>query len=188
MEDIIHELSSDNCDEDSSTHSPRDSPSLIPRPSPLPLPSIFNILVDLEAKLRTMDPLSPTVQNLLHQLQEKMPYHPPLEIVSGPPLNWPTALLRIDRHLKTTFDDALNNLGRHFLKFKKYQFEIINSDIKNKSAHQVAITFFSEPLIWHETIGNYILISPTYIEDGELTHLFQLQHFFSICSLKQEAA
>ena len=86
--------------------------------------------------------------------------------------------------LKGNIPDALNNLGRHFLKFKNYQFEIINSDIKTKSAHQVAITFFSEPLIWHETIGNYILISPTYIEDGELTHLFQLQHFFSIYSLK----
>ena len=76
-----------------------------------PLPSVFNLLMDLEEKLDTMDPSSPTVQNLLHQLQEKMPYHPPLKIVSGPPFNWPFALLRIDRHLKTTFEDALENLG-----------------------------------------------------------------------------
>ena len=54
--------------------------------------------------------------------------------------------------------DILNNLGKHFLKFTDYRFEIINSDIKAKSTHQVAINFFSEPLIWHDTIENYLLV------------------------------
>jgi hypothetical protein len=40
-----------------------------------------------------------------------MPYHPPLKIVSGPPFDWPITLLGVDRHLKTAFDDALENLG-----------------------------------------------------------------------------
>ena len=87
--------------------------------------------------------------------------------------------------------DILNNLGKHFLVFKNYQFEIINSDIKNKSRHQVAINFFSEPLIWHDTIENYLLVSPVNGEknnDGVLTNLVQLQPFLSIYSLKEEIA
>jgi hypothetical protein len=84
--------------------------------------------------------------------------------------------------------DVLNNLGKHFLEFKNYQFEIINSDVNNNSAHQVAITFYSEALIWHKTIDNYILISPVNGEntaDGVLTDLLQLQPFFCIYSLKE---
>src|SRR5437667_8522382 len=60
------------------------------------------------------------------------------------------------QQLNGKIPDALNNLGKHFLKFTDYRFEIINSDVKNKTTHQVAINFFSGPLIWHETIGNYI--------------------------------
>jgi hypothetical protein len=113
MQHINHEVMSDNYQEDSLTHYPRDvgSSSLFHRPNPLPLTSVFNLLGDLEKTLDIMDPSSPTIQNLLHQLQEKMPYHPPLKIVSGAPFNWPIALLRIDRHLKTTFEDAVGNLG-----------------------------------------------------------------------------
>ena len=92
------------------------------------------------------------------------------------------------QQLNGKIPDMLNSLGKHFLEFKNYQFEIINSDIKNKSAHQLAITFYSGALIWHETIDNYILISPLNgekTEDGVLTHLLQLQPFFSIYSLKE---
>jgi hypothetical protein len=85
--------------------------------------------------------------------------------------------------------DVLNNLGKHFLDFKNYRFEIINSDIKNKTSHQVAINFFSEPLTWHDTIQNYLLVSPVNAEksdDGVLTDMMQLQPFLSIYSLKTE--
>jgi hypothetical protein len=83
--------------------------------------------------------------------------------------------------------DILNNLGKHFLKFSDYHFEIINSDIKNKTVHQVAINFFSEPLIWHDSIENYLLISPANgkkTDDGVLTDLLSLQPFLSIYSIK----
>jgi hypothetical protein len=85
--------------------------------------------------------------------------------------------------------DILNNLGKHFLRFTDCRFEIINSDIKNKTGHQVAINFFSEPLNWYDTPGGYLLISPLSgekSEDGILTHLVQLQPFLSIYSLKEE--
>lgn len=85
--------------------------------------------------------------------------------------------------------DILNNLGRHFLGFKHYRFEIINSSINNKAAHQVAINFFSEPLLWHATTGNYLLVSPLAgekIETTVLTDMVQLQPFLSIYSVKEE--
>lgn len=81
-----------------------------------------------------------------------------------------------------------DNLGRHFLQFKNFRFELINSDIKNKQAHQVAINFFSEPMYWHDTIDNYMLVSPVNgekSEDGILTYLVQVQPFLSIYSIKE---
>ena len=85
---------------------------------------------------------------------------------------------------------VLDKLGRHFLKFKNFRFEIINSDIKNSSAHMIAINFFSDPLLWHDTIDNCLLVSAAdaeKTEDGLLTHLMELQPFISIYSLKEEA-
>ncbi|MEP7373447.1 MAG: hypothetical protein ABI675_08680 [Chitinophagaceae bacterium] len=93
------------------------------------------------------------------------------------------------RQLDGVVPDILNNLGKHFLKFTDYRFEIINSDVKNKSSHQVAINFFSEPLTWHDTIENYLLLSPVNEEktnDGVLTELLSLQPFLSIYSIKPE--
>lgn len=48
--------------------------------------------------------------------------------------------------LNERMPDILNNLGRHFLRFNRFQFELINSDLTDKSKHQVAINFVSEPL------------------------------------------
>ena|SRR5258705_4869474 len=84
--------------------------------------------------------------------------------------------------------DVLDNLGRHFLKFKNFKFEIISSDIKDRSAHKIAINFYSDPLQWHDTIDDYLLISgmdEEKTDDGMLTHLLQLQLFLSIYSLKE---
>ncbi|NJO24941.1 MAG: hypothetical protein HC867_02845, partial [Bacteroidia bacterium] len=55
--------------------------------------------------------------------------------------------------------DIKNTLGRQFLSFKNFRFEIINSDITDKSRHNVAINFYSEPLIWHDTIAQICLFS-----------------------------
>lgn len=84
--------------------------------------------------------------------------------------------------------DILNNLGKHFLKFSKFQFEIINSDLLEKNKHQVAINFYSEPLVWHETIGTYLLVSEQLEASTEtLTNLFQLQPYLAIHSLQNPA-
>ena len=93
------------------------------------------------------------------------------------------------KQLNGIVPDILNSIGKHFLHFENYRFEIINSDIKNIAAHQVAINFFCELLIWHDTIANYLLVSLPGQEmnaDGSLTDLVQLQPFLSIYSLKTE--
>jgi hypothetical protein len=84
--------------------------------------------------------------------------------------------------------DVLDNLGRRFLSFTQYRFEIINSDIEKKEHHQIAINFFSEPMVWHSTIDNYLLLSPagaTATEDGLPTHLLELKPFVSIATLNE---
>ena len=93
------------------------------------------------------------------------------------------------QQLGNKIPDIADNLGKQFLSFKNYRFEIINSDIKKKANHSVAINFFSEPMMWHGTIDSYMLISPAdgdTTNDGKLTHLLRLQPFLSIYSIKEE--
>lgn len=87
--------------------------------------------------------------------------------------------------------DILNNVGRRFLTFCKFQFELINSDINDRDKHQVAINFYSDPLIWHDTIDNYLLISAHFAENqlhaennSIPVNLMQLQPYVNISSLQ----
>lgn len=90
--------------------------------------------------------------------------------------------------LNENIPDILNNLGKHFLKFTQFEFEIINSDFQDTTKHQVAVNFYSEPLLWHDTIGNYLLVSDKKAAEGEvLTNLFALQPYLTIYSLYTEA-
>jgi hypothetical protein len=93
------------------------------------------------------------------------------------------------KQLNGKVPDVINSTGKIFLPFKNFMFEIINSDIRNKAKHQVAINFFSEPLTWHSTIGNQLLVSvygAAENSNGEiLTDMFALQPFVSIYSLKE---
>ncbi len=85
--------------------------------------------------------------------------------------------------------DIINVVQRHFMPFKNYRFEIINSDIRDRSAHQVAINFISEPLTWYDTIGEKLLVSINNDERDErgevLTEMFEMQPFLSIFSIKE---
>ncbi|CAM4383857.1 hypothetical protein SAMN06265348_11463 [Pedobacter westerhofensis] len=88
------------------------------------------------------------------------------------------------QQLNERIPDIYNILGNKFLNFKSFHFEIINSDITQRSAHQVAINFYSEPLIWHDSIGSYLLVSQKDAKQPELTDLVKLVPFLSINSLK----
>lgn len=95
------------------------------------------------------------------------------------------------QQLGSIMPDILNNIGRRFLTFSKFQLEIINSDINDKDKHQVAVNFYSQPLIWHDTIDSYLLISdhtpeiPLFTENNNIsTNLMQLQPYINISSLQ----
>jgi hypothetical protein len=90
------------------------------------------------------------------------------------------------RQLNGIIPDVLDNLGRRFLTFEHFKFEIINSDIHHLEKHKIAINFFSKPLIWHDTIGDQLLVSQwKETEEEEIfTNLFQLQPFVSVYSIK----
>lgn len=85
--------------------------------------------------------------------------------------------------------DIVNNNDKHFLTFTNYRFEIINSDIKSKSAHKIAISFYSGQWVWHETINDFLLVSALSNDkkgagDGMvLTEMVSLQPFLSIHSI-----
>ena len=90
------------------------------------------------------------------------------------------------QQLQGKIPDLVNALGRQFLTFKLYRFEIINSDIKDRSKHQVAINFFTDHLVWHDTINNHLLLSlQGNTENRELlTEMFALPLYVSIYSLQ----
>ncbi len=97
------------------------------------------------------------------------------------------AIIPYIKHLDEKIPDVMNVLGKHFLPFKNFRFEIINSDIKDISKHSVAINFFSEPVTWHISLGDKMIISindePT---NGEwLTETLALPPFLSIYSVKK---
>lgn len=91
------------------------------------------------------------------------------------------------RQLNGLVPDLADNLGRRFLKFENFRFEIINSDLQDQSQHRVAINFFTDPLYWHEpALGPFLLLSaapPDEITGEQLTHLLQLQPFVAIHAL-----
>lgn len=101
-----------------------------------------------------------------------------------------TAVTGYLQQLQEKVPDIVNNLGKRFLRFTNFRFEIINSDITAPEAHQVAINFYTEPLVWHDTLNDCLLVSPLTgesTEDGVLTELVQLQPFLSIYSLKEDS-
>lgn len=116
-----------------------------------------------------------TFAQLIHQVPgaEKLHF-----LVSAAAINY-------IKQLNNKIPDVQNNIGKTFLRFNQYYFEIINSHVQNKAAHSIAINFYSDPLIWHETIGEYLLLSNMDIPE-EQTHLYHIQPFINIHSYKLE--
>ena len=98
-----------------------------------------------------------------------------------------SAVIGYLKQLNGKIPGPLNSQGKYFLTFTSYRFEIIHSDIRDKSAHQVAVNFYSEPLVWQATVGDQLLVSPLSQvagDDGVLTELIQLQPSLNIYSFK----
>ncbi|MBG9375828.1 hypothetical protein I5907_06250 [Panacibacter sp. DH6] len=99
-----------------------------------------------------------------------------------------TAVTGYLKQLNEKVPDVLNNAGKTFLTFKHFRFEIINSNTRDKSKHQVAVNFYSEPLLWYTTVGSQLIVAPVTeaanMEAEMLTEQFSLQPFLSIYSIK----
>ncbi len=91
------------------------------------------------------------------------------------------------KQLNDKIPDVLNTLGKHFLPFKNFRFEIINSDINDISKHQVAVNFYSEPVVWTDTVGNTMVLAINNIVENDelLTDTFIMPPFVSIYAVKQ---
>lgn len=93
---------------------------------------------------------------------------------------------------------ALNNqipgltdsLGAERLRFASYSFEIIASDITNKSNHKVGITYRTDVLTWYGKIGKYLLLATgNKLKDVSVdsieTFMLKMRKNLSIVSLKE---
>ncbi|WP_051293160.1 hypothetical protein [Olivibacter sitiensis] len=80
--------------------------------------------------------------------------------------------------------DVVNNVGKYFLRFSQYQFEIIDAHRSKQSTFRIAVSFFTDPLLWLDTISNYLLLQPLGDENC-LTHLFELRPYVNIHSVKE---
>ena len=98
-----------------------------------------------------------------------------------------SAAINYLKQLSGRIPDILNTLGKLFLPFENFRFEIINSDIKDKTKHEVAINFYTPELIWIDTIGSQLLISIQQASENEeiLTEQFSMQPYLSIYSIKE---
>ncbi len=59
--------------------------------------------------------------------------------------------------LNNQIPNLQDTLGQN-IRFETYKFEVIESDITNKSAHKVAIIYFTDTLTLFEIIGDYMLL------------------------------
>lgn len=96
------------------------------------------------------------------------------------------AALGYVQQLNGKIPDVYNTLGRQFLPFINFRFEIIHSDIKDVSKHAVAINFFSGPVNWIDTIGGTMLVNISNEKENNelLTHMLTLKPYLSICSVQ----
>ena len=94
---------------------PSTSASSTPPPFLFPstVPKYCLVVRELEELLRSRlhDPSSEIAQDALRQVALSLPFHPTPQIKWGHPLNWPFPQIRVDMHLNTTFNDALDNIG-----------------------------------------------------------------------------
>lgn len=102
-----------------------------------------------------------------------------------------TAAINYIRQLQDQLPDIVNVLGRRWVPFTNFRFEIIESHVKNKEQHKVAITFYSDELTWVDTIDNHWLFAvgdqTEAIYHGRPidTEMMIWRSNLSICSLQQ---
>lgn len=90
--------------------------------------------------------------------------------------------------LNNTIPGLKDTLGKNLL-FETHQFEVIESDITDKSKHTIAIVYFTATLTLYEKFGDFLLLAYGDMvseknKEETPTYLLQVQPCFSICSYK----
>ena len=89
------------------------------------------------------------------------------------------------QQLNGLIPDVKNALGKRFLPFHDYRFEIIHSNTRDRTVHTVAVNFYSDWIRWLDTVGDQLVLSVKE-ENGEvLTELLPLRPFISIYAVKE---
>lgn len=81
-----------------------------------------------------------------------------------------------------------DNLGNNFMPFSQYKMDIIDSNIKDKNAHEIGITFFTPLMSLIDIWEGYYLISLDEnldtLSEGVQTLMFKLQARLSVTFYK----
>lgn len=78
-----------------------------------------------------------------------------------------------------------DTLGNNYLPFQNYRLDIIDSNIKDKNAHEIGITFYSPLLTLIDILdGHYLVSINGNIEDGVETMMFKMQPRLSVVYYK----
>jgi len=102
-----------------------------------------------------------------------------------------TAAIGYIKQLNKLIPDIANVSGKLCLPFTQFKFDIIQSHVHTKEAHRVAISFYSEPLTWIDTLDKQLLIAYGDQLDAlragkEVdTDMIALQPYLSISSLQR---
>lgn len=132
----------------------------------------------LQAQFYNQEQKFSTYGELLKHVKgaEKLPF-----LVSGAILNYLT-------QLQEKIPDIIDNQGRTFLSFKKFNFEILTAHVSDNERFKIAINFFSEPVIWYDTIGHFLLVGNHALsaDNSYETHLIAIQPYLNIHEIKHE--
>lgn len=130
----------------------------------------------MQAQLYNQDKKYNTFAQLLHHVKGAEQLH---FLVSAATINYL-------KQLDSIIPDIANNIGKLFLKFEQFKFEIINAHVIDISKFIICINFYSEPLIWHDTIAPYLLLSkPNHIDRSDtLTEMVAIRPYLTIYSIK----
>ncbi|MBO0931768.1 hypothetical protein [Fibrella aquatilis] len=94
------------------------------------------------------------------------------------------------QQLNQVIPDVVNAVGKSCLPFTQFKFEVLASDVTQKAAHRIAISFYSDPLTWIDTVGDRLLVAygdqrPVLQAGSEVpTDLIAMQPYLSISSFQ----
>ena len=90
------------------------------------------------------------------------------------------------KQLDQRLPDVVDSLGSRWVPFTEFTFEVLASHLHRSDAHRIAIVFYSDPLLWLDTIGDQLLLATAdqqpALQAGQFisTHLLTLDSQLSI--------